>query len=726
MRKQTRQSSLLVLSNRLPITVRRAKGGLEIERSAGGLVSALDPILQEVGGTWMGWPGTALRTGERLPVRGAHKLEPLNLTQNEIRHYYHGFSNRTLWPLFHSFPERMKVDPRDWTDYEEVNKRFAEAAHRLAGPDDLIWVHDYHLTRVAAHLRQRRPDARIAFFLHIPFPPYDVYRILPWHRDVLRGMLSCDLIGLHTPGYVANLLDCAERLLGARVDRSANQIEQAERTVQVGAFPLGIDFEAFAERARSAPAVERPAEKIILGVDRLDYTKGIPERIRAFARLLERHREHRGRVVLQQIAVPSRSQVAEYQDLKREIDELVGRVNGRFASHDWTPIHYLYRSISPERLAALYRDADVGLVTPLRDGMNLVAKEYVACQVDDPGVLVLSRMAGAAESMLEALHVNPYNVDGVAENLQRALTMDLADRTDRMVALRTRERANNAGAWLDAFLTTARASHSTMAPPSDQDFEAWLGDFLEGRRLALFLDYDGTLAPIVEHLEDVSVSPAMREALTACARREDTEVTIVSERVIEDIAKTLDIEGATYAGNDGLRIQGPDLEPFVHEDAAHFTDRAHRLARQLGRIRTPGVWVEEKGPFLTVHYSSAPVGQHARVAELARTRIQEAGFQPREGHCRVEARPPIGWNKGRAVLHVVRSRYGRTWSERIRVIYAGDDDTDEDAFHVLSGMGITFRVGGTSQLSAQATRHLPNVEAVGALIRWLARRSGGE
>ncbi|MEE8314403.1 MAG: bifunctional alpha,alpha-trehalose-phosphate synthase (UDP-forming)/trehalose-phosphatase [Myxococcota bacterium] len=726
MSEQARQNSLVVLSNRLPVTVRRARGRLEVERSSGGLVSALDPILQEVEGTWIGWPGTSLRPKERLPFRSAYRLEPLNLTRNEVRHYYHGFSNGTLWPLFHSFPERMRLDRRDWNNYEAVNERFAEAADRIAKPDDLIWIHDYHLTRAAGRLRQLRPAARIAFFLHIPFPPYDVFRILPWDREVLRGLLCCDLVGLHCAGYVTNLLDCAERLLGARVDRSANQIELGGRTIQVGAFPLGIDFEGFEGRARLAPEAQSPAEKVILGVDRLDYTKGIPERIHAFAELLERHREYRERIVLVQIAVPSRSQVTEYQDLKREIDELVGRVNGRFATHRWTPIHYLYRSVSPERLAALYRDADVALVTPLRDGMNLVAKEYVASQVADPGVLVLSRLAGAAETMYESLQVNPYNVDAVAGALHRALTMDLAERTDRMVALRTRERRFNLLGWLDSFLEAARSSRYTMGPPTDRDFEAWLARFLNGRRLALFLDYDGTLTPIVERPEEARFSPSMRAALADCVRRRDTDVTIVSGRSLEDVMKMVDLKGVTFAGNHGLEITGPGLEPFVHEDAVHFTDRARELARRLGRMRTPGVWVEEKGPSLTVHYRSAPVEQHARVAELARARIQEAGFQPRDAHCAIEARPPIGWDKGHAVLHVVRARYGQNWSERIRVIYAGDDDTDEDAFNALAGMGITFRVAGSAEMSTRATRHIPNVESVEALLRWLAQRPEGE
>ena len=395
---------ILVMSNRLPLTLQRGPAGLEQRRSSGGLVSALEPVLSRRGGTWIGWPGMKLRKGERLPEdQSPYRIAAVALSDSEVTRYYHGFSNRTLWPLFHCFPERTRFDLRDWETYDEVNARFAEIAEREQGGAELIWVHDYHLMRAPLHLRRLGIESRIAFFMHIPFPPYDLFRLLPWHRELLNGLLASDLIGFHVGAYSENFLDCVERLLPSRVDAESGLIEHGERTVQVSHFPLGIDFEAFDSAARSLPARRDQAEKIVLGVDRLDYTKGIPERMRAFERLLELHPEHREKVVLLQLAVPSRFQVTEYQDLKSEIDRVVGRVNGRFATETWSPIRYLYRSVSRERLSALYRDADVALVTPLRDGMNLVAKEYVASQVEDPGVLILSRMAGAAETRIPGL-----------------------------------------------------------------------------------------------------------------------------------------------------------------------------------------------------------------------------------------------------------------------------------------------------------------------------------
>jgi len=291
-----RPERLLVLSNRLPLTVRSEHGRARLERSTGGLVAALDPALQRRGGTWVGWAGGALPPEESAET--GYRIVGVSLTRSEVRRYYHGFANRTLWPLFHSFPTRMELEPEDWETYEAVNRRFAQIAATSAGSADLIWIHDYHLMRVAASLRQARPAARIGFFLHVPFPPFDLFRILPWDRELLRGLLACDLVGFHCAGYATNFLDCAEQLLGARIDREHGQVEHGQRTVKVAALPLGIDYERFARRAREAPRARKIGERIVLGVDRLDYTKGLPERIRAFERLLELHPEHRERTVL--------------------------------------------------------------------------------------------------------------------------------------------------------------------------------------------------------------------------------------------------------------------------------------------------------------------------------------------------------------------------------------------------------------------------------------------
>ncbi len=716
---------LLVLSNRLPVTLKRNRGELRVERSSGGLVAALDPAMKSRRGTWIGWPGGPIRPGEQLAVPGGeYALEPIPLQNVDIKRYYHGFSNATLWPLFHSLLERTSLDRKDWHVYERVNALFAQRAHELMKEDDLVWIHDYHLTRCPEHLRALRRNARLAFFLHIPFPPFDLFRVLPWSREVLRGMLACDLIGFHHPGYVSNFMDCVERLLGERIDREMGQIEHGERTVSVQAFPLGIDYDHYDEQAREATRKGAGPVQTLLGVDRLDYTKGIPERVLAYERLLELHPEHRGQVELIQVAVPSREQVSEYRSLKRQLDELVGRVNGRFGASDWTPIRYLHRSVPAARLSALYRDADVAVVTPLRDGMNLVAKEFVASQVDDPGVLVLSRLAGAAETMLESLLVNPYNIDSVAEVLHQALTMPADQREARMRALQRRERRNDLGAWLTSFLAKAQTPRGHIAPVGATDFESWLGEFLKTRPLFLFLDYDGTLAEIASHPSKARLESHMKAALQTCADRADTRVAIISGRGLSDVRGLVDIDGLVFAGNHGLEIEGPGLPPYRHPDIEHYTQRARELANKLDALGVQGAWVEAKGASLTLHFRQADASAQEDTAARAREMIRAAGFQARDALCAVEARPPIGWDKGHAVLHVLRECYGPGWSEQLRTIYVGDDETDEDAFNALSGLGATFRVGAADQ-ATKARRRLSNVQAVESLLTWLGKRPVG-
>jgi trehalose 6-phosphate synthase/phosphatase len=714
----------VVVSNRLPVSVHTRRGQTRLERAPGGLVAALDPALRERGGTWVGWPGGALPPGTELEGLGrelGYRLVPVPLSQAELKRFYLGFANGTLWPLLHSFPTRMALERAQWETYEDVNRRFAAAASALAAGHEVFWIHDFHLMRVAPHLRRERPDARIAFFLHVPFPAYDLFRILPWDREVLRGLLACDLVGFHCPGYAANFLDCAERLLGARVDRETGKVEHGERTVTIGAFPLGIDCDRYAKWASEAPPREPEGERIVLGVDRLDYTKGLPEKIRAFGRLLELHPEHRERVVLLQIAEPSRDQVAEYQRLKRQVDELVGNVNGRFATKGWTPIRYLHRSIPPEELAGIYRDAEVALVTPLRDGMNLVAKEYVICQLDEPGVLVLSRLAGAAETMQEALRVNPYNTDQVAAALHQALGMDATERTARMRALQRRERRSGVHVWLETFLRTANAPLERIRPLGAGDFARWLGAFCRGQHLALFLDFDGTLVEIAPHPKKVQMSPSMSEALLACAERADTELAIVSGRALADVRELIPLPGALVVGNHGLEIEGPGVASFTHPDLPHFAERLDELAQELRAGAETGVWVEEKGASLTLHYRDADAALQPQIVERVRDTVRRAGFQAREAICAVEARPPTGWDKGHAVLHVLRARHGPAWSENVRVVYVGDDETDEDAFRALAGLGITFRVG-RAERPTLASHRLPNVAAVETLLRWIAAR----
>jgi trehalose 6-phosphate synthase/phosphatase len=353
--------------------------------------------------------------------------------------------------------------------------------------------------------------------------------------------------------------------------------------------------------------------------------------------------------------------------------------------------------------------------------MNLVAKEYVACQVREPGVLVLSELAGAAESMHEALRVNPYHCDAVAESLHQALGMDPAERTARMRALQRRERRGDVHAWLDTLLAAASSPPARFRPVQPADFAQWLQPHLAGARVALFLDYDGTLAPITRHPSESRMSDGMCEAFAACLKRDDTEVTVVSGRALADLRGRLALPGLAYAANHGLEIEAPGLEPFAHPDLLHFAERSRELARALREISEPGVWLEEKGASLTLHYREAALDAHGRIAERAREIVIGAGFQAREALCAVEGRPPTGWDKGRAVFHLLRERHGPEWPEQLGVVYVGDDETDEDAFRALEGLAFTFRVG-QAERPTSAGRRLPDVDAVEALLRWIAER----
>jgi len=464
----------VVVSNRLPFTLVKGETGWAVEPGSGGLVTALRPVLRDRGGRWIGWSGAP---EEELPEprgvlarsaqRFGYELVPVSLTSEEVDRFYRGFSNEVIWPLFHDLLSMCRFDPAYWRAYEAVNRKFAEETARGARAGDFVWVHDYHLMAMAGELRRLGVSSRIAFFLHIPFPPLDIFVKLPWRFPVLRSLLEHDLIGFQTIRDRRNFLQCVRLLFPeARVSGKGAvvNVRWEGREVRVGTFPISIDSREFGRMARRVEVQEKAASlradetgrKIVLGIDRLDYTKGIPQKLEAFRRLLEMEPELAGRVTLVQVAVPSREEIPGYREHRTEIERLVGEINGRFTRSGWVPIHYIYRSLEGPRLPAYYLAADVALVTPLKDGMNLVAKEYCATRTVDDGVLVLSEFAGAAAELQNgAMLVNPYDVEGVAETLRRALTMPASEQADRMRRLRRTVRERDIYHWLDAFLRAA-------------------------------------------------------------------------------------------------------------------------------------------------------------------------------------------------------------------------------------------------------------------------------
>jgi trehalose 6-phosphate synthase/phosphatase len=463
---------LIVVSNRLPFALDSAGEDLwTVTPATGGLVSAIEPVLRERGGTWIGWPGTA----GQIPAEplaeatrdAGYEVVPVALSETERDEFYYGYSNEVIWPLFHDLQNFCNFEPGYWQTYKAVNDRYADAIARCAQPDDFIWVHDYHLMCVAQALRERgvlRDVSRLTFFLHIPFPPYDIFSKLPQQQRLLRALLQFDLLGFQTRRDVRNFIQCVRRvMLDAKIvaRRDLQVVGFEKREIRVGHFPIGIDFDAFEQGARSDRVTQKsqqlrasfPDCQLILGSDRLDYSKGIPERLRAFRTALERHPELRGHVVLIQIVVPSRVQIPRYHEFKDRIDRLVGDINGRFSTSNWLPVQYHFRNLDRDDLLAHYRGCDVAFITPLKDGMNLVAKEYCACRVDEDGVLILSQFAGAAEQLKAgAVLVNPYDVEQMADAILTGFRMNQPERSARMKRMRRVVRNENVFWWVDSFL----------------------------------------------------------------------------------------------------------------------------------------------------------------------------------------------------------------------------------------------------------------------------------
>lgn len=480
---------LAVISNRLPIVLKKAKRGKwEIEPGSGGLVTALGPVLKNRDGIWIGWVGTNAEETPAGPLladllsRGTretgYSLKPVNLSRDEVKKYYHGFANEVLWPLFHDLFPRCRFDPAYWTCYEQVNRKFAQAVVQNTEESDYVWVQDYQLILVGRELKRLGIKRRTGFFLHIPFPPLDIFLKLPWRFEILEALLAYDLIGFQTVRDLRNFIGCVRALFSYKVMKSRymSRILLPDRETLVGAFPISIDFNEFEELARTDEVAEAawilhsnlPNRQLILGVDRLDYTKGIPERLLAFGHALACYPDMRKKVTLIQVVVPSRVGVEEYGNLKQEIERIVGEINGKFTEIGWMPIHYVYRSLPRQELLAYYKTCEIALVTPLKDGMNLIAKEYCASNIEEKGVLILSEFAGAASQLYhDALLVNPYDRRQVADTIHTAFVMEYEERQIRMRRLRRSIRKHDIINWVNSFLQAGIAQNLKDFPQAE-------------------------------------------------------------------------------------------------------------------------------------------------------------------------------------------------------------------------------------------------------------------
>ena len=666
---------------------------------------------------WLGVPGVH----EKNPKRQAEitaKLSadfgsiPIFLPKKQFDLYYNGFSNGSIWPLFHYFPQYAHYDEAEWQAYHEVNARFCEKVLEVALPGDTIWVHDYHLMLLPAMLREMLPDAAIGFFLHIPFPSYEIFRMLPWRDEILTGLTGADLIGFHTYDYARHFLSSLLRIQG--LEQDFGRVPIGDRSIKVDTFPLGVDINRFSN-AHESPEVEQELitlreqvgeGKVILSVDRLDFSKGIIQRLKAFEEFLNRYPEWLGRVTLLSLLVPSRTRVPEYQNLKSQIDELIGRINGRLSQPGWVPITYLYRSVPFEQLIAMYLLADVALVTPLRDGMNLVAKEYLVSRPDGTGVLVLSETAGAAAELGEAIIINPHDEGMLVTALHQALEMPIEEQEARNATMRARLRRYDTERWADDFLSQLKKVHEVRRLHLPRRLQgdlkkALVGAYKLSERRLLLLDYDGTLVPFASTPKKAKPDEQLLSVLRPLASDPQNTVVIISGRDAETLDSWLGEIGMDLVAEHGALVRRADEKQWEQIDDDFSDDWKEQLRPVFEMFvdRTPGALLEEKGAALVWHYRRAAPGLGSqRAVELIDTiegYITNTSLHILQGHKVVEVKPSTV-SKGRAAHPWLFAKPAYDF-----IFAVGDDITDEALFEAVPDAGWTVKVGVPGQSKAR-------------------------
>jgi trehalose 6-phosphate synthase/phosphatase len=731
---------LVIASNRLPVRLTTEGGKVQVQRSVGGLSAALSAVRGDA--TWVGWPGMVVSPARQKRVRtrlAKDNLLPVFLSAQEEADFYGKVCNDTLWPLFHYFAERLRITPEAWARYVEVNERFAEAILEHCEPGTRVWVHDFHLMLVPAMLRAREPRLSIGFFLHIPFPSSEVYRLLPSREQLLRGVLGADYVSFQVGDYARHFRSSCLRMLG--VDSEPDWLELDGRRVGIGVDPIGIDVEGFREviadpeTERLLADLERQYEgrRLILGVERLDYTKGIPQKLHAFERFLEQDPERARTTTMIQVVVPSRLQSPEYRAQRDEIELLIARINGRFARPGVTPVEYMHRDISKPALVALYRRADVMMVTALRDGMNLVSQEFVLCQ-SEPGLpsrwrgaLLLSELAGSAQVLPGALLVNPWNVDGVVDQLATALELPARERQRRLETMAKRVEDLDSRRWAEGFLTRlgrySRHERRTRRPPTvGAELAERLGRrFERARTRTIMLDYDGTLREFELHPDLAQPTPEIRALLRSLASLPETQVHIVSGRRRRNLEQWLGRLPVHLCAEHGYlaRAPGGEWHTLVDLDLSWLRPIERLLRRVAADV--PGAHVERKSCSVAFHYRQAEREYGLwRARELLNDLHQHLAGAPAEilaGHQVVEVRA-LGVDKG---LYV-RSVFPDGKEPTHFVLGLGDDRTDHDLLDALPAGSVAGHVGGLLPSGTDGRRediHLVGPGEVRAFLRFL-------
>lgn len=720
----------IIVSNRLPVKIIHEDDSFYYVPSEGGLATGLSSIYKQGDNLWIGWPGQSVKKEqekEQITKDLKHEnMVPVFLSRKLIENFYEGFSNDTIWPIFHYFLQYANFNHDLFEAYEEANKIFCDAILEVATDEDTIWIHDYQLLLLPQMVRKQLPNAGIGFFQHIPFPSYEVFRMIPWRKRILRGMLGADLIGFHTYDDMRHFLSSVSRLVG--IPNSRGRIETGHRIIEVDSFPMGIDYQKYAMAAASPKTIDQEIkfraslgnQKLIISIDRLDYSKGLPKRLEAFELFLTRYPEFHEKVSLIMVVVPSRDNVPQYRDLKEAVDLLVGRINGRFAKLNWTPVHYFYRSFSLESLSAFYRMAHVALVTPMRDGMNLVCKEFIASKLDKTGVLILSEMAGASKELSDAILINPNNIPQMAEAIYKALIMPEEEQIVHISIMQETLKRYNIHHWVNMF--TERLEHileiqKSMATRQFDDKAAAqiASRFGECQNRMLFLDYDGTLTGFHPDPQMAKPDTILINLLKRLASNPKNRVIIISGRDKGTLDKWLGSLDIDIIAEHGIWLKEKTGKWETITKLKNSWKTEFRPVLNAYVDRTPGSFVEEKDHSLVWHFRKVETGLgELRSRELtSHLKYLSTGknLQVLEGDMVVEIKN-ADVNKGNAA-----QKWLDTFDHDF-VIAFGDDWTDEDTFKAMPDDAFTVKVGSTSSL---AMYNVPTVKDVRAFLKTLSK-----
>lgn len=725
----------IIVSNRLPVKIIAEKERYDLQPSEGGLATGLASIHAQGNNRWIGWPGVYLEDAQQrvhfTALLNERRLVSIFLDDEEIKGFYEGFSNEVLWPIFHYMPSYANYDLNNWEIYHRVNEKFRDLVLEQAGPTDTIWIHDYQLLLLPGLLRAALPDATIGFFLHIPFPSQELFRLIPWRKELLGGMLGADLLGFHTFDDVRHFISSATRLTAT--NNNSNRLEVDGRTVFAEPFPMGIDANKFAVLSSDKAVAQRITEirsrfqsqKIVLSIDRLDYSKGIIQRLEAFELFLQENPAFRKRVKLYMVVVPSRDTVARYRELKDQIDRLVGRINATYGSYDWFPVSYFYHGYPITEISALYNVADVCLVTPMRDGMNLVSKEYIASRNDETGVLILSEMAGAAKELIDALIVNPNDIHDIRKALLTALNMPIEEMKRRMASMRNIVFKFNVQHWASLFMNRLAEIKNVQSTTkarlvSASIEERIMSEYQKAQHRLLLLDYDGTLVGFQDDIDKASPDEVLYQLLDSLAVDPSNYLVIISGRKHNTLEKWFHGKPYRLVAEHGVWTKAPNTEWRLKSGLSNTWKEEVGALMEAYADRTPGAFVEEKSFSLAWHYRKVqrdlgPLRARELIDSL-RDYSAAYGLQLLDGDKVVEIRS-AEVNKGRATLDILHE------STFDFILSIGDDRTDEDTFQALPPDAYTVKVG--TEVSA-ARFYLKKQSDALTLLHKLAKTSGSD